>query len=387
VLPGSSEGGIQNLEVQPVLGGALPDVARFLHGWHARRDQGSSVQRPEDPLSIERRLRWLQWLLVENPLSATASPHGLCIRDASGVIVGLLLSFPGVFLAGDQRLRGLGSGSFFVEPHARTLGFYLFKRYLNSPGYSFFFSTTCNTNSSALWAKLGACAVPNSDTEFVLPLKLEVVLPFFLAGRTSSAFAAEIARVVGRCANPILQLLARKSAELTIEPCRDWEKLAELFRRHRCAARITTDRSAAFLQWRYGPSSQNHPFDICVFRDKRGNEGWFALGSVIREPQRPIQLQRPIRGCVLLDAIWPRETMSFRDLLPAILQRAASKADGKADAIFFQPRPGLDAGECGRWIIPCGLEAPKVFAIPRKGGAPLAVSSLDLVPADGDGYF
>src|SRR2546422_405647 len=173
------------------------------------------------------------------------------------------------------------------------------------------------------------------------------------------------------------QLLARKSADLTIEPCRDWEKLAELFRRHRSADRITTDRSATFLQWRYGPSSQNHPFDICVFRDQRGNEGWFSLGSIIREPRKPI------RGCVLLDAIWPREKMSFRDILPAILQRVASTAD----AILFQPRPGLDYGECSRWVIPCRSEAPKVFAIPRKGGAPLAAASLDLVPADGDGYF
>jgi len=376
-LLGSSKEDTKKFEIQPVFDAALRDVSSFLHSWHARRDQGSSVQRPDDSLSVERRLQWLQWLLVGNPLRVAGSSHGLCIRDASGVITGLLLSFPAVFLAGDQRLLGLGSGSFFVEPHARTLGFYLFKRYLNSPGYAVFFSTTCNANSGAMWAKLGACAVPNSDTEYILPLKLEVMLPFFLAGRTSSALAAGLASVVGRCANPVLQLLARKSAELAIEPCRDWEKLAELSRRHRPVHRITTDRSAVFLQWRYGPSSQNHPFDICVVRDKLGNEGWFSLGSIIREPRKPI------RGCVLLDAIWPREKMSFRDILPAILQRVGSTAD----AILFQPRPGLDYGECSRWVIPCRSEAPKVFAIPRKGGAPLAAASLDLVPADGDGYF
>src|SRR5207247_2446242 len=145
---------IKKVEIQPVLGAALPEVAHFLHNWHAHRDQ--------------------------------ASP---------------------------------------IEPPARTLGFYLFKRYLNSPGYAFFFSTTCNANSGALWAKLGACTVPNSDVEYVLPLKLDVMLPFFLAGRTSSSLAAELARLVGRCANPVLQLLARQSAELTVEPCRDWETL------------------------------------------------------------------------------------------------------------------------------------------------------------------
>jgi hypothetical protein len=172
-----------------------------------------------------------------------------------------------------------------------------------------------------------------------------------------------------------MQLLPRKSTELIVEPCRDWGKLAELFRRHRLADRITTDRSAEYLQWRYGQSAHNRPFDICVFRDRRGHEGWFSLGNIVRGRQRQI------RGCVLLDAIWPPAHMSFRDILPAIVQLAASKAD----AVFFQPRPGLDYGECSRWIIPCSLEAPKVFALTRKDGAPLAVSSLDLVPADGDG--
>jgi hypothetical protein len=73
--------------------------------------------------------------------------------------------------------------------------------------------------------------------------------------------------------------------------------------------------------------------------------------------------------------------MSFRDILPAMLQRVAFKAD----AFLFRPRRALDYGECSRWIIPCRLEAPKIFALSRKNSAPLAVSSLDLVPADGDG--
>jgi len=375
MLLGSSTEATKKFEIQPLDGSALPEVASFLHRWHA----GSSTQHParEDPLSTEVRLQWLRWLLVENPLATAAPQHGLCIRNASGVITGFLLSFPGAFLAGDQRLLGLGSGSFFVEPQARTLGLYLFKRYLNSPGYSFFFSTTCNADSGALWETLGACAVPNSDTEHILPLKLEVMLPEFLAVKTSSALGVGIARVVGRCVDPVVRLLARHPADLSVEPCRDWEKLAELFRRHRSAHWITTDRSAGFLQWRYGPRSHNHPFDICVFRDKRGNEGWFALGSIIRE------FKGQIRGCVLLDAVWPRGKMSFRAILPAILHRVASKAD----AIFFQPRLGLDCGEFGRWTIPCRFEGPKVYAITRKDAAPLAVAALDLVPADGDGFF
>ena len=155
--------------------------------------------------------------------------------------MGLLLAFPGGFLVGDQRLLALCSGSFFVRPQARTQGLYLFKRYLSSPGYSFFFATTCNANSGALWRTLGGCAVPDSERGYLLPLRLEAVLPAFLTGRTSSRLAAGIARLVGRGADPVLKLLGRR-ARLTIEPCRDWEKLAALSRRHRCAHLITTVR-------------------------------------------------------------------------------------------------------------------------------------------------
>jgi hypothetical protein len=204
-----------------------------------------------------------------------------------------------------------------------------------------------------------------------------VLLPAVLAGRTSSTLAAKGARLCGWCANPVLQLLARKSATLTIGPCRDWEKLAALFRRHRAADLITTDRSAAFLQWRYGQGAPNRPFDLCVFRDKHGHEGWFALGTIRRGRQGQI------RGCVLLDAVWPRNAMSFADILPAIVHVAAARAD----AIYLQPRPRLDYGDCSRWLIPWRLEAPNSFIVSPKGAARLAVSAIDLVSADGDGAF
>ncbi len=358
-------------EIQPVLSSALPDVARFLHRWRDNQAEGSSVRRPvgEDSLNIERRLRWL---LIENPVITDSSQHGYCIRDRLGIIRGLSLSFPAAFLAADQRLLGLCSGSFFVEPQARTLGYYLFKKYLSSPGYSFFFATTCNASSGALWGKLGGCAVPASETEHILPLRLDVMLPAFVAGITSSEAALAIARIAGRCANPILQLLARRSSELAIEPCQDWQKLSELFRRHRSAEWMTSDRSAEFLQWRYGQTSPNYPCDIYLFHDKRGNQGWFCLGNVIRGHQGQI------RASVLLDAVWPREKMSFRDIFPEILRLVAADAD----AIFLRPQPGLDYCEFSRWIVPRRLEAPRVFVLNRKGNPLLPVASLDYDESD-----
>jgi hypothetical protein len=358
-------------EIQPVLSSALPEVASFLLRWRDNQAESSSVQHPvrEDSLSIERRLRWL---LIENPVITDCSHHGYCIRDHLGIIRGLSLTFPAAFLAADQRLLGLCSGSFFVERQARTLGYHLFRKYLSSPGYSFFFATTCNASSGALWGKLGGCPVPASETEHILPLRLDVMLPAFLAGITSSQVASELARISGRFANPILRILARRSSELTIEPCRDWQKLSELFRRHRSPDWITSDRTAEFLQWRYGQTSPNYSCDIYCFRDKRGNQGWFCLANVIRGQQGQI------RGSVLLDAVWPREKMNFGDILPEILRLVASETD----AIFFRPQPRLDYCEFSRWIIPRRLEEPRVFVITRKAGPLLPVASLDYDESD-----
>src|SRR5690348_11617076 len=242
---------MERFTIEPILSSALPDVASFLRDWHGSPNHDGSAC-----LSIERRLRWL---LIENPLTANDSHHGFCIRDSQGAIRGTNLSFPAAFLAGDQRLRGLCSGSYFVEPQARILGYYLFKKYLASPGYSFFFANTCNANSGALWAKLGGCAAPDSETEYIFPLKLDVMLSKLVALKTSSEFALGLARMLGRSATPVLQLLTRRPSGLSVEPCQDWQKLSELSRRHRSADYVTSDRSPEFLQWRYGPTSPYAP--------------------------------------------------------------------------------------------------------------------------------
>ncbi|HEV2202023.1 MAG TPA: hypothetical protein VGR73_19560 [Bryobacteraceae bacterium] len=364
----------ERFSIQPVGCSALAEVAGFLHrqlGQRAERPSFSNPQREDRP-NIERRLRWF---LLGNPLTRDDPRHGFCIRDSSGVIQGLTLCFPGAFLAGDRRLLGLGSGSFFVEPQARTAGFYLFKKYLGSPGYAFFFATTCNASSAALWGQLGGCPVPNYTPEYILPLKLDALLPALVAGTALNGTAPAIVRMLGRCANPILQFFERRSGELAIAPCQDWRKLSDLFYRCRPKDYFTTDRSVEFLQWRYGGSAGLYPSEVYMFRDNRGNEGWFSLGTMARGRLGQI------RASVLLDAIWPREKIRFSDILPGIVQVAVAQAD----ALFLRPRPGIDCGESSRWIIRRRRAPANAFAITRKGDSPLAVASLDLVPADGDG--
>jgi hypothetical protein len=268
---------------------------------------------------------------------------------------------------------GLCSGSYYVEPQVRTAGFFLFKRYLDSSGYSFHFATTCNANSSTIWEKVGGVAAPNSGTEYILPLRFDVMIPAFLGRRFWRGIATGIGRSLGRCGNLVSGLLQRQSNTLRVEPSRDWEKLSELARRHRSPDLITAERSVSFMQWRYGSNSPNRLADICVFRDSQGGEGWFALG------ERMLGRDGHVRSAMVLDAVWPRERVRFREILPAIVQRASRWAD----AIFFVPRPGVDYRECSRLIVPRRFEAPRIWAIAPKS-MPFDVALLDVVTADGD---
>jgi len=338
---------VERFELHPVLRPALPEVAAFLHRWRSCEAEGSPVKDPvsETAASIERRLRWL---LVDNPAATPDSTLGYCLCDGRGVIRGLNLCYPVTFLSANKWITGLGSGSFYVEPAARSLGFYLFKKYLGIPGYSFYFCSTCNTASSQLWRSIGSSPVPNSETEYILPLRLNAMIPAYVASRTSNQVAARFARMCGSGADPVLRLLTRSAAKLTVELCQDWEKLAELSRQHRTPDHITSDRSPALLQWRYGPGSPSYPCGVYLFRDKAGREGWFALGHFSRGKAEQF------RASVLLDVVWPREL----------------------------GRPGLDFCEYSRFVISRRLEAPQTFVSVPKGVASFPLDLLDYDDSD-----
>jgi hypothetical protein len=174
-----------------------------------------------------------------------------------------------------------------------------------------------------------------------------------------------------------VRAIVSRTTGVTAEPCRDWEKLAELARRHRPDHWITAERSAAYLRWRYGRRSPNHAAQLCLLRDRRGNEGWFALQPVVRGDRTRV------RGRLVLDAVWPRDRMRVRDVVSAMMRFA----EGDTDAIYLRPRPGVDYDACWPWIIRRRREPPPVFAVAARGHAPLTPSSLDLVLADGDGGF
>jgi hypothetical protein len=338
-----------------------------MHKWRHRNTESSSdpLSLAENVLSIEGRLKWL---LLENPCANDADPIGYSLHDGEGAIRGIEVCFPGVFVAGDKRIRGLCSGSFFVEQSARSMGFYLFRKYLSIPGYSFFYATTCNPTTAALWSGIGARAVPQSNIEYFLPLRLDPLIRSRVPGATSGRVVAAVAGMVERCAKPILQFVTRPSQRLEVEPSADWEKLAALAKRDQSGKYIAADRSEAFLRWRYGPGSPLHPGSIHIVRDKQGNEGWFALGNVVRGERAQI------RATVVLDAIWPRERMDYNDIFQQIVSIAAAAG---SDAVFFQPQPGLDYRHYSRWVMTRRFPAPRAFVRMSRTAPPLALDPLD----------
>jgi hypothetical protein len=357
---------MKEIGIEPVFPPALPEIAEFLFAQRAAEAatlSGGQISL-ERPADIGRRL---QWLLLDNPSARHGEPIGLCLRDGEGVIRGLNLCFPASFSLGNKKIAGLGSGSFFVDPNVKSLGFFLFRKYLACPGYAFYFATTCNAASAPLWKALGGRDVMRSEVEFVIPLQLDSMAALWVARKNAGGFATEIARWGGRCASPMLNIVARPRVHFDIKPCHDWEKLADLSRRCTSQQTLTSDRSADLLRWRYGPSSPMRNSTIYLISDSRGNEGWFALSDT------PPRAPGKVRGCTLLDAIWPEAEINFRDILP----RIAEVAPAAAEAVFIRCRADQDLAKAWRWFVLRRLAVPRAYVITAKGNTSLDVHSLD----------
>jgi len=79
-----------------------------------------------------------------------------------------------------------------------------------------------------------------------------------------------------------------------------------------------------------------------------------------------------------MDAIWPKEKMSFSGIFQEILRLATAGSD----AIFFRRQPGLEYREYCGWVIPHRLAAPRAFVIAAKGAPLMALDSLDYDDSD-----
>lgn len=362
--------GATPMSIEAIAHGPLSEIAGFLGRWRAERPSGTPLR---NIAQIERQLKWL---LVDNPCASASSRFGYCVRDVGGTLRGIMLSFPAAFVMGDRRLVGLASGSFFVEPLAATAGFFMFKKHLTDRGPNFFFATTCNTNSAPIWRALGAEPIDHTAAEYILPLDLGGLLPTIVAGHSGRRVAESIARAVGRVGSGLMAMSIRRAPQLSLTPCRDWEKLATLFERHRRRDIVTSERTGRFLEWRYGPGSPNHRARIYLTRDQRGNEGWFVVDDVVRGSTGRL------RGALLVDWVCPHDQMPADDLLRAVVHVCPRETH----AVFLRERIG-SSYQRSRFVIRRRLNVPETFIRFSLGARPFGLDALDLVPADGDSAF
>ena len=161
-----------------------------------------------------------------------------------------------------------------------------------------------------------------------------------------------------------------------VEYCSDFERLAALAERCHDPKLLQPNRSAAYLRWVYGPLPEV-PDDkqarlVYTFRRDDGSEGWFAVTFARRGRLDQIRTTR------LLDVVWPSDKLAFPDLLPAILEVAATRSD----LLSIRGRTGLGLGHDVKGLRRRNLLAPEGYFVSRNPPTPELVTVADFPFAD-----
>jgi hypothetical protein len=360
---------VDHFEIASIRESHLPDVAAFLATSEAAREAKPDAA----DRSIESISRRLRWRLLENP-ARFSDDLGQCLRSATGAIVGVNLSFPCWFRLGDQRLRGLCGGSFFVEASARMQGFFLFRRFLKTAGADFVFATTCNASAGALWQKLGGRAVPDSDCRWALILNAAPMAEELALRKRAGKTVAAMSRMTGRLAGPLFAPGKRKP-RASLRPCRDWDRLASLAAQNRDPSVLTCERSAAHLAWRYEQSPALEGHHVYEFGEPGGNFGWLAVG---RQPNSGLRKQ--IRSYAILDVVRGSPATGGDTLLDALCELYADRADRMEVPATLAGHSAL--GRPRLWKRPNGF--PVAYVLGKEGSASKLAELADLYLADGD---
>jgi len=296
----------------------FPAAAEFL-AKYASAEAGAEVPgRVAELGEAAKRLSNLRWRLLQNPWREITAELGYVLVDNAGCIAGMLLIHPWRFRLGDRTLRAAGSGSFYVAPSARGLGFLLFKRLLKLSGLDFLFANTCNRQSGMLWAKFGAVPVPESDREFFLPLRSAPLLREALAQRGATRPLAWFAGLVGPTVDLMFSgRLGRRAVR--IEPCEDWQELARIAELNRRRDHIVSDRSAEYLRWTYGQTQAEEAPQLFLIHGRKG-VGWFSIGRDRRGRNHNVRCTR------LLD-VAVSEDVEARAVFAGAVQGSWSSSD------------------------------------------------------------
>ncbi|HAI11925.1 MAG TPA: hypothetical protein DCM28_09490 [Phycisphaerales bacterium] len=318
-------------KIQPIDKDDLPQLADFLHeSIENFRDEnpygsGGGQGRSRDTIfeSLQRSFKH------QTQIDPTGQ-FGLKLCD-DNTICGSLLFFPQIYRFQNQTYRALGSGSFFVDPNARMQGFFMFRKYLASKNYDFYFGNTCNTNSIALWKNCKGVVVPNSDIEYLIILKPAAVFEELVL-RKNKPWLSPVARTAGLLAGCLTRW--RRDIGLKVSTAESHQQLAQIADEVCPLDLMTADRSVDYLQWHYpdlNSQSKNNQPQVFVFSDQNGPQGWFAIDYGQRG------LRQQINAARILDVVWARKQYSFKQILHVI----ASTLDKPTDLLSIRARPDI----------------------------------------------
>ena len=343
----------------------LPEVASFLQRSIAalRTPDVPHAAGVEDTTSGTN----FNWLLGGNNTAFDDRiPACEIVRNASSEVVGMLCYSPRYYRLGEGRFLGLGAHNFYVDTAARMQAFILFKRYMSHRAADFCYSTTCNANSGPLWKKMGASELPNSDAEFLIPLRAGPLLEEAAIMKGLPAFVRKSCRPLGSLADVVLQPRKRRG-RLKVERALDWERLAAIAETNRDPSRLTPERDVTMLRVLHErvsglAVSSGATSGVYRFTNSSGREGWFALR------ERPRGRSGGIHCVVLFDLVWPRDSIEIADILNAIVEVVGRRADilSVRDFASFKHFPG------GQRIRKKSLTAPEGFiASQARSGLPM----------------
>jgi hypothetical protein len=209
----------------------------------------------------------LGWFLLENPARDSQEPLGFGLRSA-GRLVGCILCSPQIFCFENEKVRMMGSSSFYVDESHRGYGGRIFLKYLRLGNQWPLFGTSANADAAALWKAAGAHPIAYSEGELFGILRWRPVAEEFVHRRTQSP-------ILSRWAGSSLSGLARifhplkidYGAAVGLRPLTSAEEVIDLLAKDR-SPKITAMRDLSYIRWRYF-CGRDRTVEVFTFRSRQ----------------------------------------------------------------------------------------------------------------------
>jgi len=348
----------------------LKELAAFYTAFNRRGDD-SDVHAARRQLRLGQRTEQLRWRALRNPWRRDDVPVGHVVEDDRGRIVGGHMIYALALRLGAERLIAGCSGDFFVDESARSQGFFMYRKYLGLREFDLHLATTCNEQSGLLWEKSRAAPVADSDREHLAPARLTPLIEEVALRR---AWPAAPVHMLGPLERVARGIAPRRRRGVSIEPCNDWGRLADLAEQHDDASLLVTDRTPEYLAWSYADSFAREVLGRQVFTwtDASNQRGWFSVERRRRGRRRQIRTAR------LADFVGPADQETMSALLPAIVDMLRGDTDMLSIAGRIDLHPAASGLRCRRRDFP----RPIAYLIARSRDQADLATRLVVVDAD-----